>query len=133
MTTPDHSWTVHQLLHRYVAAVDAHDIDAIRACFATDGTMVLRGVERRGDELAAFYRAQLTFPTLHLITGITVSARPDDLVGAGCGLFAIEMRDDGWRGVVGRYDDVVRIDGATATFVRREITIARRVRISPEP
>lgn len=132
MTTPDPAWPVHQLLHRYVAAVDAQDVDAIRACFGVDGTMLLRGVERTGDELGAFYRAQLTFPTLHLISGITVDPRPDGLVDAGCTLFAVEMREDGWRGVAGRYDDVVRVDDGAATFVRRHITISQRVRISPE-
>lgn len=132
MTTPELTWTVHRLLHRYVAAVDAQDVDTIRACFGTDGTLVLRGVERRGDDLAAFYRERLAFPTLHLITGITVTSGPGGDVTAGCGLFAVEMRDDGWRGVVGRYDDVVHVDGDAATFVRREITIARRVRISPD-
>jgi hypothetical protein len=129
---PVRELAVHRLLHRYVAAVDAQDVDAIRVCFGANGSMALRGVERTGDELADFYRARLAFPTLHLITGITIADRPDGLVVAGCGLFAIEMPDDGWRAVSGRYDDVIRIDGGTATFVRREITIAGRVRLSPE-
>ncbi len=128
---PIRELAVHRLLHRYVAAVDAQDIDAIRACFGADGRMTARGVDRTGDELADFYRTALAFPTLHLITGITVADRADGLVAAGCGLFAIEMPADGWRGVSGRYDDVIRVDGTTATFVHRTITIAGRVRISP--
>jgi hypothetical protein len=128
---PVRELAVHRLLQRYVAAVDAHDIAAIRACFGDDGLLTVRGTSYTGDELADFYRAHLTFPTLHLVTGITITDRPDGLVVAGCGLFAIEMPDDGWRGVSGRYDDVIRVDGTTATFVHRSITIAGRARLSP--
>lgn len=126
-------WAVHRLLHRYVAAVDGRDADAVAACFGTDGVLAVRGVERTGDEIAGFYRDKLTVPTLHFVTGIAVTERPDGLVASTCGLFAIEMRDTGWTGVAGRYDDMIRMDGDAATFVHRAISLGDRVRLTPDP
>lgn len=125
-------WAVHRLLHRYVAAVDARDIDAVGACFGADGVMTVRGGEYTGEGLRAFYRDHLVVPTLHFVTGIAVTDRTDGLVASTCGLFAIEMHADGWRGLAGRYDDVIRIEGDVATFVRRAITLGDRVRLTPE-
>ena len=133
MTETTTAWHVHQLLHRYVAAVDARDIDAIAACFGAQGVMTVRGGEYTGDALRAFYRDHLVVPTLHFVTGIAVSDRPDGLVDSTCGLFAIEMHPDGWRGLAGRYHDVIRLDGDTATFERRAISLGERVRLTPEP
>ncbi len=126
-------WQVHRLLHRYIAAVDAHDADAVAACFDDGGVLVVRGVERSGGEIVAFYREKLTVPTLHFVTGISVIERPDGVVAAGCGLFALEMADTGWSGVAGRYDDLIRIAEGDATFARRELTIDQRVRLTPDP
>ena len=122
---------VHRLLHRYVAAVDALDPEQVGACFAPGGVLVVRGVERTDEQIVAFYRERLTFPTLHLITGITIASRDDGLVEAGCNLFAIEMRESGWHGVSGRYDDVIRVEDARAVFVRRHIGIHQRVTLTP--
>ena len=124
---------VNRLLHRYVAAVDARDIEAVAACFGAGGVMTVRGGEYVGDALRAFYRDHLVVPTLHFVTGVAVSERADGLVASTCGLFAIEMHADGWRGLAGRYDDVIRLDGDTATFVRRAISLGERVRLTPEP
>lgn len=133
MITDAVEWSVHRLLHRYIAAVDACDPAAIAACFGTDGVMTVRGREYTGAPLTEFYRDHLVVPTLHFVTGISVTPRPEGLVGSTCGLFAIEMHDDGWRGITGRYDDVIRVDGDTSTFVHRAITLGDRVRLSPAP
>jgi SnoaL-like domain len=126
-------WAVHRLLHRYVAAVDGREPGAVATCFGADGVLAVRGHEYTGNELCAFYRERLVVPTLHFVTGISVTERPDGVVTSTCGLFAIEMHGDGWRGVAGRYDDVIRVDGDDATFVRRTIILGERVRLSPQP
>lgn len=137
MTDDATDWQVHRLLHRYIAAVDGRDADGVAACFVSDGRLTVRGVGYAGDEIAAFYSEKLIVPTLHFITGVTIGARDDGLVTSTCGLFAIEMHDDGWRGIAGRYDDVITVDPDgrrdAARFVSRSITFHPRVRLSPEP
>jgi hypothetical protein len=124
-------WAVHRLLHRYIDAADRCDADAVGECFDGDGVLLVRGTERRGDEIVAFYRQRLTVPTLHFVTGITVSERAGGLVDAGCGLLAMEMPETGWTAVAGRYDDVIRLDGDDARFVSRTITIDSRFALAP--
>ena len=132
MTPPsiERELAAHRLLQQYAGAVDLRDPGGVAALFAPGGTLTVRDVELTGAEIAEFYRSRLTFPTLHFVTGITVVERTDGRLDVACGFFAIEMPDTGWSGVAGRYQDVIRVEAAVATFVSRTIAIHQRVALA---
>jgi hypothetical protein len=123
--TVDREIAVRRLLDLYAHACDTADVELLVSLFGSGGEVRVRGESKRGDDLRAYYAPRIAVPSLHFTTGLTVSERADGLVDATCGFFAIEMPSDRWRGVAGRYTDVIDIsDGAdgAARFVSRSIT-----------
>jgi hypothetical protein len=116
---------VRRLIDLYAHACDTDDVELLVSLFGSGGEVCVRGESKRGDDLRAYYAPRLAVPSLHFTTGLTVSERDDGLVDATCGFFAIEMPSDRWRGIAGRYTDVIDIsEGAdgSASFVSRTIT-----------
>jgi hypothetical protein len=126
----DDEIAVRRLLDHYADACDRDDAERVGELFDGDGVLIVRGREYRGGEIVEFYRERLDVASLHFTTGMHLSTRPDGLVGSTCGFAAIEMPDDGWSLVTGRYDDVVRVDSGTARFVERRISVRGRRSIS---
>lgn len=122
----DSEIAVRRLIDRYAHACDTDDADLIASLFGADGEVCLRGETRRGDALRSFYESRLAVPSLHFMTGLTISKRPDGLFDATCGFFAIEMPDGDWSGVAGRYTDIIEITDGVARFVSRTITTSGR-------
>jgi hypothetical protein len=112
---------VRHLIDRYAHACDTDDVDLVVSLFGVDGEVSVRGESKRGNDLRAFYESRLAVPSLHFSTGLTVSERHDGLLDATCGFFAIEMPDDRWSGIAGRYTDIIEIADGVARFVTRRI------------
>lgn len=121
--TPETELAIRRLLDRYVHCCDTIDVDAVARLFGDDGVLTVRGRSYSGDAVVGFYRARLTVPTLHAVTGLQMAARADGRVDSTCGFTAVEMRDEAWTLVIGRYTDVVEVRDLEARFVERTIDI----------
>jgi hypothetical protein len=113
----------------YTQALDDGRTEAIVATFCPDGVCDMPGLGRHvGHEAlrAAYGTLTPRQPQRHLITNTLVTEWDEHEARVSSDVVFLRQSDRGWRvGVVGRYEDVLHLDGSTWRFHSRVATFVK--------
>jgi hypothetical protein len=113
----------------YTQALDDGRTEDIVATFCPDGSCDMPGLGRHvgHDALRAAYDSwKPRKPQRHLITNTLIAAWDEHEARVSSDVVFLLQTDRGWVvGVVGRYEDVLHLDGGTWRFHRRVATFVK--------
>lgn len=108
---------------RYALALDAADAERLGECFADDAVLSVdgRNVVEGGQAIADRLTSRVPADTMHATLGTAIVAAEHGEVHASAYFQVLDLTTGTLRSA-GRYDDVVRVAGATVVFTSRAVT-----------